>query len=69
MSATVRTLAVLERLSEGPASRRELVEIAGRDERTLRRYLAALRQSGYGIERIGADTYVLTRWPLFERWR
>jgi DNA-binding IclR family transcriptional regulator len=69
MSATVRTLVVLRRLSEGPATRAELVEIAGRDERTLRRYLAALRAAGYGIERIGADTYVLTRWPLFTRWR
>ncbi len=55
--ATIRgTLALLRTLSEGPASKERLLgtlEEVGilRDERTVRRWLAVLREEGFGIER------------------
>ncbi len=56
MAAIRGTLALLRTLSEGPASKERLLgtlEEAGifRDERTVRRWLAVLREEGFGIER------------------
>src|SRR5215207_2119303 len=58
MEATRGTLSLLEALSEGPQSKQQLMnvlEVIGmsRDERTLRRYLGALRNAGFRIERSG----------------
>lgn len=55
MGATLGTLAVLKILSEGAASRERLLARLeeefgiGRDERTLRRYVSALREAGFEI--------------------
>jgi len=58
MEATRGTLSLLQALSEGPQSKQQLLnvlEVIGmsRDERTLRRYLGALRDAGFRIERSG----------------
>jgi predicted DNA-binding transcriptional regulator YafY len=58
MEAIRGTLILLRTLSEGPASRRQLEDAlmeAGirRDERTVRRWLAVLREEWFGIERVG----------------
>lgn len=68
LEAVRGTLVILQALSEGPASRRQLEGIlmdAGihRDERTVRRWLAALREEGFGIERVG-ERYELKGSPV-----
>jgi predicted DNA-binding transcriptional regulator YafY len=56
MAAIRGTLTLLRTLSKGPASKQQLLAIlegAGifRDERTVRRWLAVLREEGFGIPR------------------
>lgn len=68
MEATLGALGVLKILSEGPASRWELVEKLeemgiGRDERTVRRYVAVLREAGFGIQN-RREGYELTSSPV-----
>lgn len=75
MGATLGTLTVLRTLSEGPAPMWRLMdslEEAGmrRDERTLRRYLAVLREAGFGIQMAGGNYELLSspvRLPLDDR--
>jgi predicted DNA-binding transcriptional regulator YafY len=57
MDATMGTLVVLRVLSEGPVSAERLLDViedevgTRKDARTLRRYLAALREAGFEVER------------------
>lgn len=56
MAAIRGPLALLRALSEGPASKGRLLGVLEgigihRDERTVRRWLAVLREEGFGIER------------------
>jgi len=58
MEATRGTLSLLQALSEGPQSNQQLLSVLegigmSRDERTLRRYLGALRDAGFQIDRSG----------------
>lgn len=68
LEAVRGALVILQTLSEGPASRRRLERAlleAGirRDERTVRRWLAALREEGFGMERVG-ERYELRESPV-----
>jgi predicted DNA-binding transcriptional regulator YafY len=69
MGATLATLKLLRVLSEGPASKSALLEIlreelgVGRNERSLRRYLEALREAGFEVER-NSDRYELLHSPV-----
>jgi predicted DNA-binding transcriptional regulator YafY len=68
MEATLGTLEVLKLLSEGSVSRQELVERLeergiGRDERTVRRYVTALREAGFGV-RNRSGCYELVSSPV-----
>jgi predicted DNA-binding transcriptional regulator YafY len=68
MEAIRGTLIILRTLSEGPASRRQLEGAlleAGihRNERTVRRWLAVLREAGFGIERV-RERYELRGSPV-----
>jgi predicted DNA-binding transcriptional regulator YafY len=69
MRATLAALTLLRVLSEGPASKSVLLERLGeelgveRNERSLRRYLEALREAGFEVERNG-DKYELRRSPV-----
>lgn len=61
-------LVLLRALSEGPTSRRQIEQALAetgirRDERTVRRWLALLREEGFGIERVGGR-YELTNSPV-----
>src|SRR5829696_2488067 len=58
MEATRGTLGLLQALSEGPQSKQQLLRVRegigmSRDERTLRRYLRALRDAGFQINGSG----------------
>ncbi len=68
MDAVANTLKILKGLSERPMSADHLAELLmeegfGRSSRTIRRYISALREAGFGIE-LQKDRYVLTEAPL-----
>lgn len=68
MEATLGTLEVLKLLSEAVLSRHELVERLEevgieRDERTVRRYIEALRAAGFCVQRSGGG-YRLVETPM-----